>query len=793
MGGLLQHEKMDQITTLFAEEVFNFEKQVIYFPVRHHSPACSYHLQRTIAAYKPEIILLEGPENSDHLIDILTAEKTKPPVSIYYGYATEEHTYVCYYPFLDYSPEYVALKEAAQHGIPAKFIDLSYGSRLESLKQGHDLKKENKKLSYHDETLLTGSSFIRRLCEKMKYRTFDELWEAIFEIEGIKKETPDFVRDVFAYCYLSRMTYEDDVLEEEGNFVREAQMKRHIEMAKQEYTRILVVTGGFHTYGLIEERNMTYKVRKAAGEKVYPMVYTFAEADQLNGYASGMPFVNYYDKIWQALCRQSPFPYTKSNINLLAELLHMIRKKGESVSVADAIEANDLIGGLASLRSKREGGAYELLDAVTSAFTKGERSIATSGPLEALRNIMTGNRIGEVAPNELDVPIVRDFKSMCKKYRLHIHTTGKKQKMLDVYAKALHRDNSRFFHCLQFLGVEFCEKESGPDWANYKHINLVREGWTYSYSSSVEARLIENSVHGGSIREAAIHKLEGIIKQVPNHNSCEAAKWLLQAILMGLEEIGGRLFVMVEDYVKQDSSFLSLCQTFHTLTLLYEQKRLFAFAESERIEKLISETYYHAVSKIYALAQPNPEEIEGIIENLKRLYMVMMKETLVLAEEIFHDQLGELLHAKTLPPQLEGAVAAILFNLNLLEREEIVQRARAYMFGTTEKMMLTARYLQGVFMIARDVFLYDEQLLADLDYVINGLSYEDFLQIAPELKLAFTYFSPMEIITISENVANLYQTNIVEINGPALDERMLIKAKNLDRTIRKEFARWNLV
>lgn len=793
MGGLLQHEKMDQITALFAEEVFNFEKQVVYFPVRHHSPACSHHLQKTIAAYKPEMILLEGPENSNHLIDILTAEKTKPPVSIYYGYTTEEHTYVCYYPFLDYSPEYVALKEAAQHGIPAKFIDLSYGSRLESLEQGHDLKKENKKLSYHDETLLTGSSFIQRLCEKMKCRTFDELWEAVFEIEGIKKETPDFVRDVFAYCYLSRMAYEDAVLEEEGNFIREAQMKQHVETAKKKYARILVVTGGFHTYGLIEERRVTYKVRKATGEKVYPMVYTFPEADQLNGYASGMPFVNYYDMIWRALCQQNPLPYTKSNVNLLAELLRTIRKKGESVSVADAIEANDLIHGLASLRSKREGGAYELLDAVTSAFTKGERSIATSGPLEMLRDILTGNRIGEVAPNELDVPIVRNFKDMCKKYRLHIHTTGKKQKVLDVYAKALHRDNSRFFYCLQFLEVDFCQKESGPDWANYKHINLVRESWKYSYSSFVEARLIENSVHGGSIREAAIHKLEGIIKQLPNHNSYEAAKWLLEAILMGLEELSGRLFHMVGEYVKQDSSFSSLCQTFHTLSLLYEQKRLFAFAESERVEKLISETYYHAVSKIYELAQPNSDEIEGIIENLKRLYMITTKEGLVLAEEIFHDQLVELLHVKMLPPQLEGAIAAILFNLNLLEREEIVQRARAYMFGTTEKMMLTARYLQGVFMIARDIFLYDRQLLGDLDHVIGSLSYEDFLQIAPELKLAFTYFSPMEIITISENVANLYQTSMEEISCSALDEEILIKARNLDETIRKEFARWNLV
>nr|WP_258398976.1 DUF5682 family protein [Brevibacillus laterosporus] len=288
-----------------------------------------------------------------------------------------------------------------------------------------------------------------------------------------------------------------------------------------------------------------------------------------------------------------------------------------------------------------------MLDAVTSAFTKGERSIATSQPLDTLQ----------------------------------------------------HRETSYFFHSVQFLVTEFCQKITGPDWIDNKNINVVRESWNYSYSSYVEARLIENSIYGRSIKEAAINKVEKLMKDIPDHHSREAAKWLLKTMLMGLEELSARLFDMVEDSVKRDGSFVSLCQTLQTLTILCEQKRLFALQETDQLEKLIEEAYYHAVTKIYEITKPNPDEINDIVEYLKFLYILSSKERGGLSVDIFKDQLTGLLSVSDIPPRLEGVI--------------------------------TATYLQGVFSIARDVFLHDEQLLGDLNHLIGNLSYEDFLQIVP--------------------------------------------------------------
>lgn len=793
MGSLLQREEMDTITALFAQKVFDFARQVVYFPIRHHSPACSYHLQKTIDAYKPQIILIEGPDNSNHITEILAHEDTRPPVSIYYAYSTEEHKYSCYFPLMEYSPEYVALKEARRLGIPARFIDLSYGSRLESVEHGRDIKKENQKISYQDEKLLTSSLFIQRLCQNMNCRNFDELWERVFEIEGIRKPTEAFAREVFAYCYLSRMCYEEETLAAEGHLIREAEMKKRIEEAQKDYAKILVVTGGFHTYGLIEERSHSYQIKQVKDEKVYPMVYTFREADQLNGYASGMPYVNYYDTVWKAIRKKEAAPFHKSAVSFLAQLLKSLRERGETVSVADAIEGYNLVKGLSVLRDKSEGGAYELLDGVTSAFTKGERSIATSRPIETLAELMMGDAIGEMAKNNLDVPIVRDFKEVCKKHKLQLKSTVKSQKILELYAKASHREASQFFHCLQFLQAEFCQKESGPDWKNYRNVNMVRESWSYSYSSYVEARLIENSIYGGTIKEAAIHKLAEVIKELPLHQSQEAANWLLQAILMGLEEPGTKLFSLVEDSVKQDGSFTSLCQTLKTLTILNEQKRLFALQQTERLERLVDETFYNAVTKICELTQPNPDEQDEIAEHLKFLYMLHGKGTASRTEEIFVDQLSGLLAYERLPAKLEGVATAILSSLGVLAQEEIARKARGYIFGTPDRMLATAQYLQGVFTVARDAFLYDPKMLADLNQMLGSLSYEDFLQVVPELRLAFTYFTPMEIALIAEKVAALFQTTVEEINRTAIDEQQLQRMRKLDQAIQKEFAKWNLI
>ena len=125
------------------EEACSYDKKRFYFPIRHHSPVCSYHLLKVIEKFNPDCILIEGPENANGLLPDITHKETEAPFAIYYSYRDKKGLvddkkgdYRCYYAFLDYSPELVAMREAERRGIEYAFIDMPYEEILIAEKAG---------------------------------------------------------------------------------------------------------------------------------------------------------------------------------------------------------------------------------------------------------------------------------------------------------------------------------------------------------------------------------------------------------------------------------------------------------------------------------------------------------------------------------------------------------------------------------------------------------------------------------------------------------------------------------
>ena len=60
--------------------------EIIYMPIRHHSPACAWHVMRLVKERKPDCILVEGPENANALIPVMAHPETHAPFAVYYSY-----------------------------------------------------------------------------------------------------------------------------------------------------------------------------------------------------------------------------------------------------------------------------------------------------------------------------------------------------------------------------------------------------------------------------------------------------------------------------------------------------------------------------------------------------------------------------------------------------------------------------------------------------------------------------------------------------------------------------------
>ena len=91
------------------------------FGVRHHGTGCARALVSALEAFRPDVILVEGPpEGTSALQRVLEA---RPPVALI-AYPKDDPKRAQIYPFAEFSPEWVAIRYAKTRGVSVEFMDL---------------------------------------------------------------------------------------------------------------------------------------------------------------------------------------------------------------------------------------------------------------------------------------------------------------------------------------------------------------------------------------------------------------------------------------------------------------------------------------------------------------------------------------------------------------------------------------------------------------------------------------------------------------------------------------------
>lgn len=111
-----------------------------YFGIRHHGPGCARSLQRALAHWQPDCILIEGPPDADALLGFVTHAGLVPPVALLV-HSTDHPDLAAFYPFTVFSPEWQALRHGTTHGVPTRFIDLPQAVRMAQQKARDDARK----------------------------------------------------------------------------------------------------------------------------------------------------------------------------------------------------------------------------------------------------------------------------------------------------------------------------------------------------------------------------------------------------------------------------------------------------------------------------------------------------------------------------------------------------------------------------------------------------------------------------------------------------------------------------
>lgn len=782
---------------------FDTSKPVLFFPIRHHSPICSYHLLRTIEEYQPDCILVEGPKNADRLIPVLTDPQTKPPIAFYYYYkdsqkliSDDADDYKCYYPFLSCSPEYNALLAAAKKNIDCGFIDLPYGEILVNTAENKGLRTEREIQSYNDDYYLSQGKFFELLGEKTGLRGFEEFWEKFFEIDGLSISTEDFAARMLSYCYLTRINTPQEEIKKDGCLIRESFMAENIFEAMKTHKRVLVVTGGFHTAGLNELVNSIILPQKVKlhnfGESiqnVYAMTYSFEAADALNGYSSGMQNPGFYDSVWnktkEKMTAYEPLDnvFETTVMDTLFKCAKESNKAGILITMADISSAVTMYRGLAAIRNKKSAGLYELYDCVQSCFIKGEVNLSSRLPLEILSKIATGNEIGKLSDKAEKIPLLADFEMLAEKYRLKINNITEQRTELDIFSKPSHMEQSRFFYRMNFLETGFARRIKGADLINNTDRSRIREEWAYKRTAMTDAALIDYGAYGGTVEEVCTINAARRLRD--EQRSSDAAKIYVECFLMGIDvtdNFGGRMSEIIID----DGDFFSIGKAVYYFNMLYSLRKMYN-EENISTEIFLRKCFSKIITMLPSMINAKPEYSDECIKICKMLYNLVSGEILSSEYDVLIETFETMIYKTNPEPSIYGAVLGLLYGSDSDYKTKIKYAAEGYLSGSDEMKKQGASFLRGLFVTARDIVLVGNEFIKITDDLLKSLTMEDFIEVLPELRLSFSYFNPYEIDSIAEKAAALYNKSKDEIkNKLEIYSEIYTTGINLDKEIQSE-------
>lgn len=763
--------------------------QIIYFPVRHHSPACSWRLRELIRTCAPRAILVEGPSAFSPLIPLIVDDRTQAPFAVYTYCVVKEASgevhhsgescandsrHAAYYPFCDYSPELVALREGKRIGADLRFIDVDYAVRCRKECDEDGAPRP----SLLDERHFKYSRFLQMLAERNGCRNHDELWDHLFEANCRSTDLTEFIARITAYCQLARCDTPTEELDRDGTLTREREMAWHIRTTlDSDRTRngpVLVVTGGFHTLTVMQMvaagvQRPQINLEHIKDQHSALIRYSFDRLDRLNGYAAGMPAPAWYQAAWEQtdakrISRQGwdAAVLQDTAMQVLSDVTERLRKTGTvaPVSTANVIDAYEHALRLAKLRSRPGPTRQDVFDAILSCFVKGSADAEGAQILAIARQVFTGSAMGNVPSGAGFPPLVRDFQQRARRQRLKIDDSLPHRLDLNLYRRVEHRVTSRLLHGMELLNISFANRTGGPDFVKGRELDRLHELWQYEYSPATEAGLIEAAVYGATVPEAVAAKFVETIQQLElkgcARNAALTVTYLVRACVLGLHEQVGLLQDWLAMSLAEDSDFSSLCTASTQLLLLCESREPLEARGLDHAEILLAAAYRRACFLVQDLAAcPEAAQVNTVnaLLSLHELLLGTRKEKF--DASLFWDGLRRLLQREPVPPMIVGAAHGLLHGAELIDAAHIIARARGEFQGREQPREAIA-YLRGLLQTAREVCWQMPELLQLLDDNLKTWSDDQFLRALPELRLAFAEMTPHETDRIAALVAETH-------------------------------------
>jgi hypothetical protein len=724
----------------------------VFFPIRHHSPACALALLRALEEIAPTQVLVEAPVDFEPLLPLLTDPATLPPVAIVSlpdAKDCGEDGYVATYPFCAHSPEMVALTWAKQHGARAVLIDLPARHPQMRRDRADDGPTATPLIS---DWRLDHNAYVSELCTRRGVADGYALWDALFESQADASDWRGFFDSVGLYCRHTREVADPAELAADGTLAREAHMRACLSEAKARADGpIAVITGGFHTPALRDPDPADARARVSApAPNAYLVRYGFRQLDAYSGYGAGLPHPGWYDRVW----RGGAAGLATASDDLLAEFAAHLRATRPQLALSTPSLASAVLAArrLAALRDLPAAGRSEIIDAVRSTGVKEALDLGRAPLLDLLHAFLTGDALGDLPSHAAQPPIVESVRDRARSLGFNLEDGARRTRDLDLLRKPRHAEASRFLFALDLVGAGFADRIAGPDLQAGWRTEALIETWGYAWSPMVEARLIGRAADGQTLESLCLAELErrhaSLVEAGRSRSASAAAELLVVAVRIGIPAAVARAAEWCVGAVAEDADPASIIGALsiavglsragpgaHDLEALFADLKAAAF---ERLPLIFPD-----------IVATSAERLPDTLRGLAQLAALASEGD----DTIARARLGEATRAALAgspeagppPPALDGALTAFAGLIGALSEWEAAARIAAMFSGAYVDGGDVAAALTGALTVSPRLIVHSRPVLEAVDGFFETVDGDAFLAALPELRMAFSQLTPGEV------------------------------------------------
>ncbi|MFF7134847.1 DUF5682 family protein [Streptomyces sp. NPDC008196] len=743
--------------------------------VRHHGPGSARAVRAALDAARPRVVLIEGPPEADALIPLAAEEDMRPPVALL-AHAVDEPGRSAFWPLAEFSPEWVAIRWALEHEVPARFIDLPAthtlvwgrdeedaqptdrpdgpatdvgpaGSDVEPAASGDEPEASgDEPAASGDEPAVHDAVRVDPLgvlAEAAGYDDPERWWEDVVEHRGtgqgdvfepftVLEEAMGVLRETYGTGGHDR------------DLVREAYMRLQMRAAQREFgDDVAVVCGAWHVPAL--RRKSTVAADKAL-LKGLPKVkadmtwvpWTYRRLSRHSGYGAGIDSPGWYGHLFGAPDR----PVER----WLTKVAGLLRDEDRIVSSAHVIEAVRLAETLAAMRGRPLPGLSETTDAVRAVMCEG-----SDVPLALVHDrLVVGDVLGEVPQAAPAVPLQRDLDRIQRRLRIKPEALERELE-LDL-RKENDAERSRLLHRLRLLGVAW-----GDPVASRGSTGTFRETWRLRWEPELSVRVAEAGVWGTTVLAAATAKAEA--DAVSASGLADVTALAERCLLAELPDALPTVMQILADRAALDADVGHLAQALPALV------RSLRYGDVRGTDTgALTEVAAGLAERVFVGLPPACAALDAEAAEEMRRHVDAVHGAVGLLGEVAAPDLGlrgrwqAVLKVLSLRDTVPGVIRGRAVRL-LLDDGELAQDEAARLMGLVLSPGTApgdaAAWIEGFVGGGSGggmLLVHDERLLGLVDAWLTGVSAEAFTDVLPLLRRTFSAYEPGVRRTLGELV-----------------------------------------